>query len=158
MIEKDETSKKKYVAVVRGVRKRLTEDEIYNELRKEYHVTKVTRMLNRNKETTTLVRIETEKEEHYTNILRHGVYINNWHHSSEEYIFQIRTCFKCLKPGHIAKNCRNEKEICSKCGKAGHYFKNCEHKDKNNKEIVKCANCNSNEHLGGSRACPVYKE
>ncbi|CAF0882913.1 unnamed protein product, partial [Brachionus calyciflorus] len=156
LIEKQH-KKGKYFAVVKGVRKRLTDDEIFDELRKEYNVTNVRRIINKNNETTTLVKIETEEESHHINILRHGVYINNWHHSTEEYIFQIKTCFKCLKPGHIAKNCKNENEVCSICGENGHYFKNCEHNGKKDKEVVKCANCGSNDHLGGSKKCSVYK-
>ena len=102
LIEKQH-KKGKYYAVVKCVHKRLTDDEIFEELRKEYNVTNVRRIINKNNETTTLIKIETEDEAHHINILKHGVYINNWHHSTEEYIFQKKTRFKCLKPGHIAK-------------------------------------------------------
>ncbi|CAF1002521.1 unnamed protein product [Brachionus calyciflorus] len=94
LIEKQH-KKGKYYAVVKGVRKRLTYNEIFDELRKEYNVTDERRIINKNNETTILVKIETEDETHHINILRH---------------------------------------------------------------VVKCANCGSNDHLGGIKKCSVYKK
>ena len=39
---------------------------------------------------------------------------------------RTKQCFKCGKPGHIARNCRSRSELtCYNCGKRGHVFQNC---------------------------------
>ena len=50
-----------------------------------------------------------------------------------------KTCFKCQKVGHIARNCRNEnsgKFTCFKCGKPGHKAPECKSGSKQNALIV----------------------
>lgn len=55
-------------------------------------------------------------------------------------------CFKCLKFGHIGRNCSSEKK-CGKCG--NNYHEECENREK-------CINC-GNEHGAFFNGCPVLK-
>ncbi|XP_041467266.1 zinc finger CCHC domain-containing protein 3-like [Lytechinus variegatus] len=57
---------------------------------------------------------------------------------------QPRTCLKCKKAGHEAKDCTVTR--CYRCDREGHIAQNC-------KEEMKCTICGEEGH--GFRACPV---
>lgn len=56
---------------------------------------------------------------------------------------QVKTCFKCKKTGHEAKEC--DTLMCHKCGEEGHVMKNCVND-------IKCVVCDSLGHT--FRNCP----
>lgn len=65
-----------------------------------------------------------------------------------------KRCFKCLDFGHIAVNCRNDKDYrntCIKCEENGHKIKDCLKKPS-------CLLCKENKgHVTGSSRCPRYR-
>lgn len=64
------------------------------------------------------------------------------------------TCYNCLKPGHTANSCseqRRETLICYRCGKEGHTAKGCA-------EDKSCYVCKKKGHSVNSMACSVYRK
>lgn len=64
-----------------------------------------------------------------------------------EYIKPVRQCFVCYKFGHGRGSCRSS-QLCSICA-GNHFFKDC-----NDKENIKCINCNG-KHISISNSCPI---
>ena len=54
------------------------------------------------------------------------------------------TCYRCLQPGHLARDCQNE-IVCSRCEQPGHKAREC-------KNEPVCYRCKQSGHI--SSACP----
>ncbi|XP_023235514.1 uncharacterized protein LOC111634912 [Centruroides sculpturatus] len=70
--------------------------------------------------------------------------------------YEIPKCFKCQLFGHVAKFCRNDKDVCFKCGVVGHRSRDC------TKQIQKiCIPCRqmkkSCSHISRSGDCFSYQ-
>ena len=71
---------------------------------------------------------------------------------------QLVQCYKCLQYGHIARYCKNEKDmskLCFRCGCTQHKAKDCSAEPR-------CLLCKDGEnkddkHAMGSRKCPYYQ-
>ena len=84
------------------------------------------------------------------NVLPNYVKINSVIFSVEPHIQRVIQCFKCLRYGHVANQCRNSKTLCINCGQ--------EKNDDHICNINYCINCKSNSHKTTSKMCPRYAE
>lgn len=75
------------------------------------------------------------------------IYIWNARFACEPYIPATKQCFKCLRYGHLSKQCRSKEERCLTCGNNGHTKKECTVK------TPTCYNC-SQEHESTNKGCP----
>lgn len=84
------------------------------------------------------------------NVLPKYVVINSVNFVVEPYISKVVQCYKCLKYGHVSKQCRSTKTLCTNCGKEKLENHFCEPKD------AFCNFCNNNSHYSTSSKCPKY--
>lgn len=68
----------------------------------------------------------------------------------EPYIYPVVQCLRCLRYGHISKQCKSTKALCKKC--CG------EHEDNTEclSDSIYCKYCDTNEHSPTSKSCPLY--
>lgn len=82
------------------------------------------------------------------NLLPNHVVINSVIFPVEPYVQRVVQCFKCLRYGHIAKQCRGAKTLCTKCGVEKDTDHSC--------NVTHCIFCNDNSHNTVSKSCPHY--
>lgn len=85
------------------------------------------------------------------NILPSYVVINSVHFAVEPYISKVIQCYKCLKYGHVSKQCRSTKTLCTNCGKEKLDNHKCDPKD------AFCNYCKDSSHDSTSNKCPKYE-
>lgn len=85
------------------------------------------------------------------NILPNTVKINSVLVEVEPFVQRVVQCFKCLRYGHVAKQCRSTNSICNYCGKTRDENHTCNSEDKF------CLHCKSYGHPTISKDCPVFK-
>ena len=67
----------------------------------------------------------------------------------DDYKYNPRQCFHCLKFGHISKYCRNANKTCTMCATPGHSSDQCGGE-------MKCLHCASQTHKSTDKNCPKY--
>ena len=115
----------KFFVAIRGVSRKndLSSSDDLIQLQEEYGLSNMMRILDSNKERTTIVNAEVDTEERMISLVKRGVYINNYYHNVSMWTFKSIICYKCQIPGHIAKYCEpSSKQICKHCG-GEHSFK-----------------------------------
>lgn len=85
------------------------------------------------------------------NILPNQVAVNRVFFAVEQFIGRVTQCFKCLKFGHISKQCKSSRTICINCGSDKFENHNCEAKDKF------CIHCEISGHVSVDKSCPFYE-
>lgn len=85
------------------------------------------------------------------NVLPASVYINSVVCTVEPYLGRVTQCFRCLKYGHVAKQCRGTTTLCIACGNVKTENHVCD------KEIF-CIYCKNTNHNSISKNCPAYEK
>lgn len=85
------------------------------------------------------------------NITPSAVYINSVICPVEPYLGRVVQCFKCLKYGHVAKQCRGTSTVCIACGAEKLENHIC------NRESF-CIYCKNSTHNSISKNCPYYEK
>lgn len=67
----------------------------------------------------------------------------------EPWVHPVIRCFRCLRFGHVADQCKGNVR-CSQCGALGHNFQKCI------AESPYCIYCQDNSHHSASKKCPAY--
>ena len=124
-----------------------------DDLKEEYGLSNLTRILNSKKEPTTIVEAEVNCESNLVRLVREGIYMNYFHHKVSMWTFKAMICYKCQMPGHMSKNCQpDNKQVCKHCG-GEHSFKDCI--TRKIKDYIFCQACNlKNDHQSGDKKCP----
>lgn len=67
--------------------------------------------------------------------------------------YNITRCFRCLAPGHIAKDCdgSDRRDECFKCGEHGHRTKDCAN-------AARCIRCLGKEQRADTTKCPQFRK
>lgn len=100
-----------------------------------------------------VVRAEIFNTETFNKLIKYGLRISPLNYRVEEWKFEDSPiqCFNCLEFGHQKKNCVKVLR-CLICSDFNHHHTDCQNKNK-----LKCANCNG-EHAACSKSCPKAKE
>lgn len=81
-----------------------------------------------------------------------SVQINLCNFIVEPYVYPVVQCYRCLRFGHTAKQCKDKKDKCKKCSQVHVEPDICE------SQMAFCIHCKTNEHPSLSRLCPAYKK
>lgn len=143
---------KRYSVVIRNVPYNLKDDDIKEELQKTYSVTKVTRLLNKQKHPTPLCAVEidingNEKEIFNLRSLFRAVVSVEPRRKSRD----IPQCTRCQRFGHTHNFCKLDAR-CVKCVES-HHYKDCK---KKSTEDPKCVNCGE-KHPANYKGCVHYQ-
>lgn len=138
--------------IMRNVPISITTEEILNELKSKYPVSKVTRLLSKKKETLPLCAIELIKNEQSQLIYKLDKFMNCIVLvEPRRRSIEIPQCTKCQRYGHTKNYCRLDAR-CVKCDGTHHYTACNKPRD----APVKCVNCGG-PHSANYRACPYYQ-
>lgn len=84
------------------------------------------------------------------NVLPNFVFINKVVCPVESFLGRVTQCFKCLKYGHVANQCRGTNTLCISCGNT----KMENHTCKNDQQF--CIYCKTKDHISIDKTCPYY--
>lgn len=87
------------------------------------------------------------------NVLPKVIYINYVACVVEPYVQRVVQCYKCLRYGHVAKQCNSTSTLCINCSKN----KDPEHECRDPQDRF-CLFCKNNNHKSISKICPKYEE
>lgn len=87
------------------------------------------------------------------NVLPKVVYINYVSCVVEPYVQRVVQCYKCLRYGHVAKQCNSTSSLCINCSKD----KDPDHECRDPQDSF-CLFCKNNNHKTISKNCPKYEE
>lgn len=88
------------------------------------------------------------------NVLKKGILKIGWVHCDVKKNVSTRRCINCLRVGHRAEQCREERKQevrCFKCTKSGHKAQDCQ-------GAYFCMSCNKEGHADNSHSCPLFKK
>lgn len=137
--------------VIRNIPISITETEIENELKANYNIKKVTRLLNKDKKPIPICAVEITKDGKELDIFK----LQRLNHSIVEVqprrkSSNIPQCTRCQRFGHTKNYCKLEPR-CIKCLEPHHYSE-CP-KSRNDQPM--CVNCGEN-HTANYRGCSYY--
>ena len=136
---KNKITTRRFFCVARGVSKKIETQEF----KKDERVCDVLRLLNKENNKTTSVRLEAKDEKTINEMKSSGIYIGYYRFRIEEWENRVIQCFKCQEFGHKSPDCKKTQK-CAKCSG--------EHSAKNCLNLKKCVNC-GDEHPSWSKKC-----
>jgi hypothetical protein len=119
----------------------------FKNLLKENCIIKAIRVSNKDKKSTTTIKIFVENEEKLNNLVTSGILNDYRKYRVDYWDLRVLVCFKCQKHGHKYEECKKDL-TCARCGE-GHNTNNCP------KTKTYCANCKSDNHGAWSNNCPA---
>ncbi|CAG9812862.1 unnamed protein product [Phaedon cochleariae] len=81
-------------------------------------------------------------------ILPKAISINSVYFEIEPYVSRVVQCFKCLRYGHVSKQCRSKNTLCQNCAQQKEENHNCD------QDKAHCLYCETNDHNTLSNKCP----
>ena len=140
--------------IIKHVDKKLTEEEIREELEKTYQRPNVRRFIKKNGFTLGTLKVDFKTPEELKKALREGISIGYSHYRVEPYIKPPTAlqCFNCKRFGHTHKWC-SRRSKCRYCAGEDHEEIKC--MLKGDLEKYKCANCKG-VHSATYHKCPEY--
>lgn len=147
-------TQKTFSVVIKDLPITYSEEEIFNELSKNFGVLKVVRLFGRERKPLTTVAVDLTDNENNKAILK----INQFIYSIVRVQIRIKSktpimCKNCQTFGHSQANC-GRRPRCVRCLESHHYSQ-CDKPKHNN--VPKCVNC-SGEHTANYKGCKAYKE
>lgn len=85
------------------------------------------------------------------NILPSHIVINSVRCPVEPYVQKVIQCFKCLRFGHVANQCKNTKTLCTNCSKDMEDQHQCR-----DPQDSFCIYCKTQNHKSTSKNCPTF--
>ena len=139
--------------IIKHVYEDYPQDEIEEEIKNNYPVSKVEFFKRNGEFTGTIKLIFNDRKSLVDALTGRVICIHSNRHLLEEYKPSPRVikCNRCQAFGHIARRCRSTKPKCGKCGEDSHESEGC------NSSVRKCAHCNE-QHETGNRNCKVMKQ
>jgi uncharacterized protein YhbP (UPF0306 family) len=127
----------------------IDKDQLFKEMCQVNKIIKAKRLIKKkdNKQLP-IIQIELNDKNIYDNLLKFGIKLGwfNYRVSIWKFDDSPIQCYKCQKFGHNQRHCTSEKQICLICA-GEHSYKSCD-----NKQNVKCSNCNQS-HSSSSKDC-----
>lgn len=138
--------------IVKHVYVDCTEEEIEQNIKSNYNVSKV-EIFKKNGEMTGTVKVTFNSQKDLQDVTLDRIKIFAQRYLMEEYKPSPRVikCHRCQGFGHIARLCRSNLPKCGKCGETSHESDSC------TSSVLKCAHCNEN-HITGDKSCKVMKQ
>lgn len=129
-----------------------TEEELEDNIKANYAVTKV-EAFKRNGEMTGTIKVTFDSQKDLNDTIAGRMKIFSQRYLLEVYkpTPRVIKCHRCQGFGHIARLCRSTSPKCGKCGEQDHETNNC------TSSVRKCAHCNEN-HSTGDKACKIMKQ
>ena len=147
---------KKLIGIVKNVYNHLSEEEMAEDIEKNYPGLKY-EFFKKDNEFIGMIKVTFQNAEDLTNAIVNKFHIAHRKYFIEEFKHQPRIikCNICQMFGHVSLRCRNQhNKRCGKCSEKGHETKECEASD----EEIKCCHCNQTDHYTGSFKCPKVLE
>lgn len=140
--------------IIRGVDTKFDTEYIKNNISCSSNITEIRRTQRRidNNGKIEFVPKQTIIVSFEGNILPTSVSINSVYFNVEQFVGRVTQCFKCLKYGHVAKQCKSTLTLCVACGAEKLHDHEC------NDGQNYCIYCKTHGHISISKQCPHYIE
>lgn len=140
-------------AIIRNVDTRISEEELIEIIESDIpvrNVQRLTRIIEKNNEKIRVPKQTVIVTFAGLQVPTH-VYINYNRCAIEPYIPKVIQCLKCLRYGHISRQCNAKSERCKTCG-------NMHEEGADEPCTAFCIHCKSSSHKSISKECPLYEK
>jgi len=141
----------KFSAIIKDVPPEFLDASLLNTIKNDFStVTEVKRFVSKASKNLPIVKVDFASEIEKNQFISKGMFYEDIYLKAEEYLVIKKPtyCFRCWKPGHYSKFCKND-PICKKCGCNEHTVNDCHSKPC-------CINCKG-EHYPDDIKCSIYQ-